>query len=337
MGVTIQDLASEFGVDKATASRALRGKPGVSDDLRARIVERARALGFHPNAQARSLATGRTETIGLVFCDETSYFLQNPFYSAVLAGIVSEANARGYALSFCSVSWRDYEAGELPKVMRERRADAFLFVGDQQQSLIGETRRAGFPLVLVDHRVHGENFRCVVIDNIDGACQAVEHLVSLGHRRIGYVSGALKSPSFSERLSGYRAAIRAHRADGDADLVQVGAEGEAGYECMKRLLALPRPPTAVFACNDVNAVQAMKALHEAGLRVPRDASVVGFDDSRIATDLWPALTTMRVDKHEMGRLAVRELLKALEGEPDGEREIAVKTTLVVRESTARPA
>ncbi len=232
------------------------------------------------------------------------------------------------------MSWKDYEAGGLPKVMRERRADAFLFVGDQQDTLIKETRRAGYPLLLVDHQIRGENCHSVVIDNIDAACRAVEYLISIGHRRIGYIGGSLKSPSFQERLAGYRAAIRAHRGDEDSDLVQIGPEGEAGFLCMQRMLGIAKRPTAVFACNDVNAVQAMKAIHKKGLRVPEDISVMGFDDSRIATDVWPSLTTMRVDENLMGRTAVRLLLALRAGSNDVPRETLLKADLVVRESTA---
>ncbi|MBN1269935.1 MAG: LacI family DNA-binding transcriptional regulator [Kiritimatiellae bacterium] len=338
MKPTIKDLAAEFGVDKATVSRALSGKPGVSDKLREKILLRARSLGFIPNAQARALATGNTETIALVFCDETSWFLENPFYSSVLAGIASEAISRDFALTFCSLSATAYTpGGPLPKVLAEGRADGFLFVGDQDDSLIKTVAGYGYPLLLVDHILRGEDLPSVIVENIDAACAAVEHLISLGHKRIGYVSGSLKSPSFNERLAGYRAALRAHKLDDEPDLVQVGEVGEAGYDCMLRLLALKRPPTAVFASNDINAIQAMKAAHEKGLDIPGDISVVGFDDSRAATDAWPALTTMRVDKQEMGRTAVHELIALIEGQKSRNRQHLVRAELVVRSSTAPPA
>lgn len=336
--VTIKSLAEEFGVDKATASRALSGKPGVSDSLRNKIIARAKKLGYEPNVQARALATGKTRNIGLVFCDETSYFLENPFYTSVLAGIGAEAVERGFGLTFCSLSADDFQpGGELPRVFRESRADGYLFVGDQDDALIRAAHKEGFPMLLVDHMIRGAgNIQTIMIENIDGACKAMEHLINLGHRRIAYLTGSLVSPSFSERLAGYHAAVRAHDCDKDPELVQVGEYGEAGYDCMNRLLDLKTPPTAVFACNDINAMQAIKAMHERSVRIPEDISIIGFDDSRAATDSWPALTTMGVDKQKMGRVAVDKLLALIEGKSEFVQRTAVYAELVVRESTCPP-
>ncbi|MFH0954016.1 MAG: LacI family DNA-binding transcriptional regulator [Verrucomicrobiota bacterium] len=333
MKVTIKDLAAEFGVDKATASRALRGKPGVSSELRDRIVAGAKTLGFFPNAQARSLATGKTETLALVFCDETSWFFENPFYSGVLAGIASESNARGFTLAFHSLASAKFRPGDsLPKEIRGHRADGFLFVGDQNDALITAVSEARYPVVLVDHSVPGADLPAVTVANTSGARSAVEYLISLGHRRIGFVSGWLKSPSYRERLAGYKAALQAHRCDRDPSLVRTHGK-DAGYEGMRELLALPSPPTAVFAANDVLAVTAVAAIHHKGLRIPQDVSIMGFDDSRCATDTWPPLTTMRVDKRLMGQLAVRKLIGLIQRKDAGPRQTPLDVNLVIRDST----
>lgn len=336
MSPTIQQLADELRVHKATVSRALGGKPGVSEDLRRRIIQLAGDRGFYPNGQARTLATSRTETVALVFCDDTSEFLTNPFYSKIVSGIAMQISPLGFSLAFCSLSADDPAArSPLPKIMKERRADGFLFVGDQEDILIRYAHNLGYPVVLVDHRYHGKAFDTVAIDNVAGGRRAVEHLLQLGHRRIGFVGGSLESPSFKERLEGYRAAMEAAGGPPDESLVQLGG-GLSGRESMLELLALPRPPTAVFACNDVNAVRAIKAARETGLRVPEDVSVVGFDDSRRAVESWPLLTTMRVDAEKMGRLAVEALMARIE-QPKGEpHQVTVDAELVVRESTARP-
>ena len=337
MRPTIKDLADELGVHKATVSRALCGKPGVSQAVRQKILRTALQRGFYPNGQARSLATSRTETVALVFCDETSDFLTNPFYSKVLAGIASEIKNRAFSLAFCSLSVEQAQGrNPLPKIMRERRADGYLFVGDQHDSIIKYAHNLGYPLVLVDHRYGGRKFDTIAIDNVEGGRKAVEHLISLGHRRIGFVGGSLRSPSFKERLDGYRAALEAHGYPADADLVQLGAS-QGGHETMLKLLALPQPPTAVFASNDVNAVRALKAIQEKGLKVPEDVSVIGFDDSARASESWPPLTTMRVDAEHMGRLAVQKLLARVEQEERPVDLVLVGAELVVRQSTAAPA
>lgn len=332
---TLQQLADELGVHKATVSRALSGKSGVSESVRRRILEMADQRGFFPNGQARSLATSRTETIALVFCDETSEFLTNPFYSKVLAGIAEETAEHEFSLAFCSLSTDRLGRDPLPKIMRERRADGYLFVGDQDDELIRYAHNLNYPLVLVDHRFGGGCFDSVAIDNVGGARKAVEYLISLGHRRIGFVGGSLHSPSFEERLSGYREALAAHGISFDESLVQVGSS-YAGRENMLNLANLAEKPTAVFVCNDVNAAKAIKAIRERNLNVPDDISVVGFDDSFRASECWPQLTTMRADAEVMGRMAVRRLVKRIAREAAVPEQVLMDTELVVRGSTGFP-
>lgn len=333
----MQQLAAEVGVHKATVSRALSGKPGVSENVRRRILRAAMQKGFFPNGQARTLATSRTETLALVFCDETSEFLTNPFYSKVLAGIAAETIHQEFSLAFCSLLACDTRGRRqlLPKIMRERRADGFLFVGDQNDLLIRYASNLGYPLVLVDHRFEGGEFDTVAINNFEGGRRAVEHLLAFGHRRIGFVGGSLRSPSFEERLAGYRAALEAAGLTVDENLVRLGGS-HAGQENMGKLLELPEPPTAVFICNDVNAVKALKAMREHGLVVPRDISVIGFDDSSRAVEAWPPLTTMRVEAEKMGTLAVRMLLARIESPSKPAEEVFVEAELVLRQSTAAP-
>jgi len=336
MSPTIQELAAVLGVHKATVSRALSGKPGVSGRLRQRILRAAGRMGFYPNGQARSLATSRTETLALVFCDETSDFLTNPFYSKILAGVAAETAQHSFSLAFCSLSSDDRLRGKaLPKIMRERRADGFLFVGDQDDMLIGYCHNLGYPLILVDHRYGDGRFDTVAINNVVGGRRAVEHLLSLGHRRIGFVGGSLRSPSFRERLDGYREALSEAGIPADESLVQLG-ESHGGHDSMMRLLDLPEPPTAVFACNDLNAVRALKAARQRGLRVPEDVSLIGYDDASCAVETWPHLTTMRVDAEEMGRLAVRRLVARINGQKGPAEENILVSRLVTRDSTTFP-
>ncbi len=336
MSPTIKDLAAELGIHKATVSRALSGKPGVGDKLRKKIIRQANQKGFYPSGAARSLATSKTETVALVFCDEASEFLTNPFYSEVLAGIAAETTHREFSLAFCSLSSGDYRRSQqLPKIMRERRADGFLFVGDQDDSLIRHAQRLDFPLVLVDHRLESGKFDTVAINNRTGGRQAVEHLIGLGHRRIGFVGGSLRSPSFQERMEGYAEALQAHGIAFEKELVQLG-ESHAGYENTLRLLSTPKPPTAIFACNDFNAVRAMKAIHEHGLRIPDDVSIVGFDDSRCATEAWPRLTTLRIDAQYMGRRAVEILLARIAQKSKAFEQVFIEPELIVRDSCVSP-
>nr|HPG00515.1 substrate-binding domain-containing protein [Kiritimatiellia bacterium] len=193
----------------------------------------------------------------------------------------------------------------------------------------------GYPLILVDHRYGDGRFDTVAINNVVGGRRAVEHLLSLGHRRIGFVGGSLRSPSFRERLDGYREALSEAGIPADESLVQLG-ESHGGHDSMMRLLDLPEPPTAVFACNDLNAVRALKAARQRGLRVPEDVSLIGYDDASCAVETWPHLTTMRVDAEEMGRLAVRRLVARINGQKGPAEENILVSRLVTRDSTTFP-
>lgn len=331
---TIQDLALKIGVHKATVSRALSGKPGVSERVRRKVVEAARAQGFFPHGPARSLATSVTETIGLVCCDETSEFLTNPFYSKVLAGIAEETALHGMSLAFTSHPLPlPGKSRPIPKIMRERRADGFLFVGDQDDMLIRYAHNMGYPVVLVDHQLPNSPFDMVVVNNIEGAEMAIHFLADLGHRRIGFLGGSLRSPSFAERLAGYRRAVVARGLSTDSLLIQAG-DGSDSCCNMLRLLALPQPPTAILACNDVHAATALRAVHETGRDVPRDISIVGFDDSSKASETWPPLTTLRVDADEMGRVGVRRLVSRLHEPGAAPGRMVIQPRLTVRGSCA---
>ncbi len=336
MRTTLKLLAEEFAVDKATVSRAICGKAGVNPDLRRRIVARAAELGYSPNVQARSLSTGLTDTLALIFCDESSRFFENPFYTTVLSGIAAETFSHRLNLTFYSLSSCHYNADAvLPEQLRGNRADGFLFVGNQQNTLIAATQENNIPFVLIDHTVPGISYPAVVIDNEPAAHAATEHLLRLGHKRIAFVSGSLRCPSFRERLAGYTTALHAYGLPIKPELV-CDDDLDDSYSRMRNLLAMEHPPTAVFAANDALAIQAMRAVYDRGLRIPQDISIIGFDDSRCSTDAWPGLTTMHVDKELMGRLGVKKLIGLT-----GKRRLtpvvsSVRARLLVRESTAPP-
>jgi LacI family transcriptional regulator len=337
MSPNIQELAISLGVHKATVSRALRGKPGVSEPVRRRILDAAALGGFYPNGQARALSTDRTEVIVLAFCDATSAFLSNPFYSMVLEGIAHETADRGFSLAFCSLSNGSRKFGDdaLPKVILERRADGVLFVGDVDERTVLRTRELGHPVVLADHSIRGAAIDTVVADNRGGARAAVEYLLSLGHRRIGFVGGSLRSQSFDERLQGFREALGANGCPCPESFIQVG-EHDEGRRNMSRLLLARQRPTAIFACNDATALHALNAVYEKGLGVPNDLSLIGFDDSRCAVEAWPHLSTMRIDAKQLGRAAVRTLFGRLENEDAPPVATTLPAALVIRSTTAQP-
>lgn len=338
MRTTIKDIAKTLGVNVGTISRALNDKPGVSADLRRRIVRKAAEMDYRPNGHARGLVTHRTETIGLLSGAETSHFLSNPFYAGVFAGIEAETREHNYALMFASAAGEGLVSlGQLPKFMTEHRVDGLLVVGAVELNVVNLLLASKVPFVMVDYSVAGTPMDTIVTNNVRGGRDATDHLLKLGHKRIAFVGGGpLDRGNFAERLQGCRDALDAAGIAYDAKLVQEG-EMIGGRESVQRILDRAPNVTGVVACNDANALAAIAGLRERGLKVPEDVSVIGFDDIPAALESWPPLTTMRVDKIIMGRKAAQRLIQKLaEGDTSTPHQIVFSPDLIVRGTTAAP-
>lgn len=337
MRSSIKDIAAEFGVNAGTVSRALNGRPGVSDELRREIIRRSQQLGYRPNGHARGLVTHRTETIGLVTGGDTTTFLSDPFYATIFAGIEAETRQRNLALMFASTAGEDtpVSINQLPKFIAERRVDGLLVVGWVDPSIVRILQDARYPFVMVDYHLPVEA-DTVVTNNTRGARMATEYLIGLGHRHIAFIGGDVTIGNFGERCRGYREALEAAHIPFRERLVQ-GGRTVGGYDSVMAVLDRDPDVTAVFACNDANALAAMRALRARGMEVPRDISIIGFDDIPAAAQAWPPLTTMRVPKAAMGEKATQRIVQKIE-EPPGAapHEIVFTPELVVRESAAAP-
>ena len=338
MRSTIKDLAKALNVNVGTISRALNNKPGVSVELRKKIVRKAAELEYRPNGHARGLVTQRTETIGLLSGAETHAFLSNPFYAGIFAGIESETREHNYALMFASaIEEGSISMGQLPKFIVEHRVDGLLIVGAVEVHVIQLLQSSHYPFVMVDYHLPDGSMDTVVTNNTRGMCIATEHLLQLGHRHIGFVGGyPLDRGNYYERLLGYREALEAAGIPYRPELVQ-GTALVSGYESTLKILETEPKVTALVACNDANALAAIGALRTKGLEVPKDVSVVGFDDIPAAQEAWPSLTTMRVDKIAMGRKSAQRLMQKLaEGDASSPHQIVFSAELVLRASSAAP-
>ena len=338
MRATIKDLAKSLGVNVGTISRALNDKPGVGPELRKRITRKAAELDYRPNGHARGLVTQRTETIGVLSGLDTHAFLSNPFYTGVFAGIEAETCERNYALMFASASEKTpMSLGRLPKFVVEHRVDGLLIIGAVEINVISLLRDSRYPFVVVDYHLADDDLDTVVTNNARGARIVTDHLLHLGHRHIGFVGGSpLDRGNYYERLLGYREALENAGIAYRQELVQ-GTALVSGHESTMKILEIEPRVTALVACNDVNALAAFGALRAKGLAVPKDVSVVGFDDIPAAQEAWPPLTTMRVDKVAMGRKAAQRLMQKLaEGAASSPHQIVFSAELVTRESTAAP-
>jgi LacI family repressor for deo operon, udp, cdd, tsx, nupC, and nupG len=294
-----------------------------------RIAERE---GYRPSAAARSLVTRRTNTIGVVVTN-----ISDPFVAGVVSGIEDAAEQRGYSVFLANSNAEPEREKRVVRSFEERRVDGIIVTSSRVGALhVSMLSQMEVPIVLLNNQHPSEAAYSVMIDNEGGSYAATHHLVESGHRRIAYIGDRYGHQSDTERLAGYRRAIESAGLEFDADLVQRGdGKPEGAREALARLLALPKRPTAVFCYNDMSALGAMHEARIAGLSVPEDLSLVGFDDLYISQYLRPPLTTVRQPMAEMGRLAAHTLLRLLAKEQP-EQTVKVPGKLIVRESTARP-
>ena len=332
--VTIIDVAREANVSFATVSRVVNGKGYVSAHTRERVMQAMTRIGYTVNRQARVLAGGRTQVIGLLVPDlDTSYI------GEILKGIDEELAAASYDLMLYTTHQRKTRESVYVNSLLNGMTDGLLMVLPMApEAYVGTIRRRGFPFILIDHEGLDREGPSVGATNREGAKQAIRHLVGLGHTRIGLVTGNMEMDCARERLAG------CHEAFAEADvplapgLVRHGDFHRAlAYQLTQELLRLSDPPTAIFAANDVSAFGVMDAVRNYGLRIPDDISVIGFDDIPDAQWTQPPLTTVRQPMREMGKRAARMLLGAI-ADPDTPQErVELPTELVVRSTTAGPA
>jgi len=338
--VTIRELARLSGVSVGTVSRALNGYSDVSPETRERIMQLARSLEYTPTAAARMLVTQRSHVIG-VFLEtgEGHPDLQHPFFHEVMVGIKHCLGERGFdLLLFASEQpGNGFGPHSYEKRCRHHNVDGTVLMGvDPDDEETRRLVRSTLPCVGVDVALTGPATGYVISDNRTGIHAAMRHLHELGHRRIAHITGLVETRPGGERLRAYRDALRDLGLGYRDEYVAYGDfYVESGRAATARLLALDEPPTAIVAASDLMVLGALRAASEAGVSVPGDLSLVGFDDIQLAGHLHPPLTTVRQDKAGLGRAAGEALVACIEG-ADAPAVTTLPVELIVRESTAPP-
>ncbi len=340
--VTLSDIAATLGVAPMTVSRVVNRNGYVSEETRERVLHAVKAMNYRPNGVARNLKRQRTETVGLVLGD-----ISNP-YSAELANAVRERLwSSGYNLFICISEHSATEDITAFESLVDHNVDGIIVAtrsneeGDEHLRDIVDSH---MPVVVIGRDFQYDGVDHVSADNLTGGFEATQHLIDLGHRRIGFIGADLKNRGSLKRLQGYVNVLNAHDIEVDERLVTGRKEAisgvpgysteKMGYEGMKRLLSLPNPPTAVFARNDFTAIGAMTAVKESGLSIPNDMAIVGFDDIPMATHTSPPLTTVRQPMRLQGQLAAEMLLRRIGDEETSKRkERVLNCELIIREST----
>jgi LacI family transcriptional regulator len=340
---TIRDIARLAGVSVATVSRVLNDRPDVSAGTREAVLRHVRARNFTTNRSARALSVGRTGLVGFTVPNASA-----EYFTLILSGATEALYEQDMRVVLCpTLHEHERELTLLDRLMHGTTDGAILLLptetSDELKALqyrheLKALQAHGFPFVVADPRYPlDEGIPAVSAAHWAGAKAATDHLLTLGHRRIGLITGERGWSATEERLNGYQTALAGAGVLPTPELVVDGDFiMESGYTAANELLDLSEPPTAIFASNDNMAVGAMRAARERGLQVPADLSIVGFDDSQQASLVTPSLTTVRQPLEELGRTAVSLLIRLLDGQRVEALRVELATRLVVRDSTAPP-
>ncbi len=328
--VTMDDVARLAGVSRALVSLVMRGSPKVSDGRREAVLAAAARLGYRPNAMARGLASRRTRMIGVLLNE-----LHNPFYAEIMDGIDEVAAELDYRLLIGTAGRRPRGEQEALESFLELRADGLVLVGPRLPTRDILAAAATTPVVVVARGINSPAVDSITNDERAGARLVVRHLVELGHRRIAHVDGG-RGAGAAARRSGYREAMRELGLVREIRVVPGDYTDIAGVRAAVRLLESGDLPTGVFAANDIVAAGLVDRLEEAGLRVPHDLSVVGYDNTFLAALHHMSLTTIDQPRPEMGRRAIRALVERVEAGRTAPMHVRVSPSLVVRSSTGPP-
>lgn len=333
MPITLKDISRKAGVDIATVSRALNGSYGVHKATREKVLAVARQLNYRVNLVARELAVGKSHTLGLLVPD-----LGNHFVTEVVRGAEDAAYAAGYHILLCHSYLDSTREAQHIRSLLDKRVEGILMHSVQtlSQSEVDELNNSGIPVVILSRPPNATTFSGVCVNHFEGGALVGEHLRELGHRKMAVLSGPRGHGNFAEQTKGFIKATAS--VDCPVPVVMNGPPSfDGGYRMARKLTEQNPDVTAIFAANDVTAFGVMRAVHEAGLRIPEDLSLVGFNNIELADVVNPPLTTIHQPKYEMGQAAVEILLSLAKNGSEGvpeQREFGVR--LIRRASTAPP-
>jgi LacI family transcriptional regulator len=327
---TMRDVAEEANVSITTVSHVINGTRFVSEELSNRVQKAMKKLNYRPNILARGLRVGKTNTIGLIVPDNS-----NPFFAEIARVVEDVGFDSGYSVILCNSD------GDLDKelsyidVLLAKQVDGVIFIASSSQTEhLSLLIRNDLPMVVADRESPNLDVDCVLVDNFRGGYEATRYLLELGHRRIGCIAGPSDLTPSAERVGGYRQALSEFGVPVDEELIVRGDfHFEGGKKAMHKLISLPNRPSAVFVCNDVMAIGAMGIARSAGLKIPDELSIVGFDNIIHSSVTWPPLTTVAQPIEDLAQMSTELLLQTISGSRGAEKKrIVLETELVIRDS-----
>jgi LacI family transcriptional regulator len=339
--VNIKDVAEKAGVSITTVSHVVNETRYVSEDLRMRVFDAMKELNYRPNSLARSLRSGRTRTIGLVLPD-----ISNLFFAEISRKIEDRGFDYGYSVILCNTDENPDKEMLYVDVLMEKQVDGIIFIsaGAENEDIFN-LDNVDVPIVIADRDISSSNSDVVLVDNFKGGFDAANYLLSLGHHRIGCITGPSKVTPSAQRVEGYKKALMEADIQIDEKILYAGDFGfESGESAMWTMLNNPDLPSAVFVCNDMMAIGAIRAIQVTGRKIPEDISLIGFDNIPFAGTVYPSLTTIAQPIHEMADIAVDLLVERIKIKHDQKhsksekpiyKRVVLATKLIERESCAK--
>ncbi|MEC9485210.1 MAG: LacI family DNA-binding transcriptional regulator [Candidatus Izemoplasma sp.] len=336
MKKTIYDIAEELGVAPSTVSKALNNSGGISERMKKRVVDYANKVRYFPNSNASKLKTKTSYTIGVIYSENLGIGLEHHYFSSILQAFKAYVERRGYEISFVITNLGNREMTYLEYCAQKNIDGVFIVTSTATNPNLKELIDSDVACITTD--LYHDHLYTVISDNELGAKLAVDHFVDLNHTKIGHIRGSKFSIAGNERYEGYLDAMRRHGLNIDKRFIVTADyySYESGYQAARKLMALNALPTAIFCASDQIALGAMKAFQEAGIRVPQDISIIGFDDIDFVKYLSPKLTTIRQDTKQIGETAAKKLLIMIDSDKElEEMQIKIPVKLIERESTIK--
>jgi len=334
MNPTIKDVAKKAGVSLSTVSLVLNRKKNVSEETVKKVQQAIKELNYHPQRSAQGLASKKSGNIGFVLTSD-HFSRAEPFYTKIFLGSEFEARKHNYYILLTTID-RNFNKKCIPRFLLERNVDGVILAGKVPEGLIHYVQQIDLPLIFIDYFPENGNYPAVLIDNTVGARQAMKHLIEKGHQQIAFVGGDISHPSIQDRFLGYKQALEDARIPFNENLVIIDEDypgDKNGYSAMCKLQKRKASFTAIFAANDAMAFGCMRCMKEKGVTVPDQIALVGFDDVDVSWQMEPQLTTIRVNKEDMGALAVKNMVDLISSHKKSLGKILVPVELIVRDSS----
>lgn len=335
---TIRDVSRLADVSVSTVSAVINNKTIVHPRTRRKVEDAIRKLNYTPSRMARTLASGKTGNVGFILAEQF-FNRSEPFYTRVFMGAEFEARRHDFYILLTTIQSPYQGRRDLPRFIHERNVEGVIIAGRIDEQPLRDIKATGMPMVLVDYGEDDSYGQRVLMNNRLGTARAVEHLVELGHRDIGYIGGEMDHPSAIERFQGFEDAMKASKLKPNHRWIDLKAEAmtvDEGSESFERLFKDESLPSAVICSNDAMAIGVMRSAQQHKLKIPKQLSVIGFDDVAEGCMLEPPLTTLRVAKEDLGAIALQSLLARLENGGEIPTEVRVDVEFVPRGTTAPP-